>query len=493
MTNARQVLQGFGDYLEALKIRFIDEIVNFIEDVNHERFTDRAHILLVLQIAVMTDRILKNKLVKIPESDIEILRSNNHFSQATAIGEKILKPLNRKMTDGEIAYLSLLLLNAEVKMPIINQLMYRDTYESSSEKVKQIVDNLLRHATLYLHPALWLDDDLKDSLASHITRLMDPSKANRSVKNPLLEDIKQIYPEIYKLSTYGLETVQKLGLYASEDEVGFITMYFAGAMERLRLPTFNKKKVVIICNAGVATSKLLASRIQKEFPEIEIIDILSYLEYKNYKNDSGYDLVVSTVPITSWEKPAVIVNPLLDNNDIEKIRSIINSIDTSPADQESEFSYNTQYPLSSLLTLDTIKLQVAAENWEDVVDHAGSLLLKITAIEPKYIDAMKALRLEHGPYMVIMPGIALLHAYPESGVKRLCMSMVTLLNPIYFGHPEYDPVFVAFALGAVDNNSHLRALSQLIEMLEDKSAVEVIKSTYLKARVLNIVSKFSGK
>jgi mannitol/fructose-specific phosphotransferase system IIA component (Ntr-type) len=206
-----------------------------------------------------------------------------------------------------------------------------------------------------------------------------------------------------------------------------------------------------------------------------------------------HDLVISTVPITNWDKPAIVVNPLLDRNDIIRIRSFINTFDTGAAVDRNTVPDEMQYSLNHLLTKQTIELQVAAQGWEDVVDWAGLLLLRISAIEHRYIEAMKSILLEHGPFMVIMPGIALLHAYPESGVRRPSMSLVTLQKPVLFGHEEFDPVSLAFALGAVDNTSHLRALSELAEMLQDQSAVDVMKNTAQKARILNIVSKYSRK
>ncbi len=99
---------------------------------------------------------------------------------------------------------------------------------------------------------------------------------------------------------------------------------------------------------------------------------------------------------------------------------------------------------------------------------------------------------QHGPYMVAWPGVALLHARPEDGVRRLCMSLVVLRQPVNFGHPENDPVFMAIALGAVDNRSHLRALLELHEMLLDRGTVDEIRTAVHKSKVLHLISGFSG-
>jgi PTS system ascorbate-specific IIA component len=127
--------------------------------------------------------------------------------------------------------------------------------------------------------------------------------------------------------------------------------------------------------------------------------------------------------------------------------------------------------LHELLTTETIRVGVEAEDWEEVVEITGELLLDSGAIEPSYIRAMKETIEELGPYVVLAPGIALLHSRPEGGVNRICMSLAILDPPVEFGHPDNDPVDLAFALGGVDESSHMEALRQLAESLSQEPLV----------------------
>ncbi len=52
------------------------------------------------------------------------------------------------------------------------------------------------------------------------------------------------------------------------------------------------------------------------------------------------------------------------------------------------------------------------------------------------------------------------------------MSLITLIEPIDFGHVQNDPVKIILCLCSVDNNSHIKALSQLMKFISDE---EVIK------------------
>jgi PTS system ascorbate-specific IIA component len=95
---------------------------------------------------------------------------------------------------------------------------------------------------------------------------------------------------------------------------------------------------------------------------------------------------------------------------------------------------------------------------------------------------------EMGPYAVIAPGIVLLHARPEDGVIEPCLGLITLVNPVPFGHPENDPVDLVFALGVVDKQAHITALQQLAEMLSDAVKLQEIRSAPNNSSLLKILT-----
>jgi mannitol/fructose-specific phosphotransferase system IIA component (Ntr-type) len=83
--------------------------------------------------------------------------------------------------------------------------------------------------------------------------------------------------------------------------------------------------------------------------------------------------------------------------------------------------------------------------------------------------------IEYGPYMVSVQGVALLHARPGIWVNRLAMALMTLDPPGKFGHPENDPVNLAFALAAVDHRLHRRALLDLVRVVRDESVLDALR------------------
>jgi len=143
--------------------------------------------------------------------------------------------------------------------------------------------------------------------------------------------------------------------------------------------------------------------------------------------------------------------------------------------------------LGQLLTPQTVRLRVSAADRMDVVQQAGAMLIASGGVDERYVEAMKRVLASLGPYMVIVPGVALLHARPEDGARRLCMSLLTLEPPVPFGNPDNDPVTLAVALAAADNDSHIEALAELAALLANESTMAKIREATSVEDVLSAV------
>jgi len=145
-----------------------------------------------------------------------------------------------------------------------------------------------------------------------------------------------------------------------------------------------------------------------------------------------------------------------------------------------------------MLTEQTVRAMIRVASWEEAVDRAGQLLVEAGTVEPRYVKAMKRVLHEMGPYAVIAPGVVLLHARPEDGVRQPCFGMVTLSTPVAFGHRENDPVDVVIALGAVDKQAHVTALQQLAQLLLDQATVERIRAAPDDSALLSAIHSWNG-
>lgn len=152
-------------------------------------------------------------------------------------------------------------------------------------------------------------------------------------------------------------------------------------------------------------------------------------------------------------------------------------------------SKNTKPLLAKMLAADTICVNQTVSNWEQATDLVGNLLVSAGTVDGRYVDAMKRVLQEMGPYAVIAPGIVLLHARPEDGVRDPTFGLATLKEPVPFGNPANDPVDLVFAFGTTDKESHIHALKELANILSQPDLVKRIRTAEKPEDILEILEE----
>lgn len=107
------------------------------------------------------------------------------------------------------------------------------------------------------------------------------------------------------------------------------------------------------------------------------------------------------------------------------------------------------------------------EDWSEAVRASAEILVRLQAASPGYPDACVDVVRTHGPYIVITPGLALVHASPASGGTALGIGVLRLGQPVNFGHPSNDPVDLLVAFSSPDHDAHVDMLSALAQALGD--------------------------
>jgi PTS system ascorbate-specific IIA component len=125
-----------------------------------------------------------------------------------------------------------------------------------------------------------------------------------------------------------------------------------------------------------------------------------------------------------------------------------------------------------MLPADAVILGSEVANWQDAVRLAGTALSRAGIAKPEYAGEMIRMIEEHGPYVVIAPGLALAHARPGPEVLADGIAIVTLSTPVNFGHPYNDPVSVVLALAVASGDAHIALVAELANIFNDSSAVE---------------------
>lgn len=100
--------------------------------------------------------------------------------------------------------------------------------------------------------------------------------------------------------------------------------------------------------------------------------------------------------------------------------------------------------------------QDGADDWRDGVRAAAGLLVELGTADQRYVDACVSSVEEHGPYIVLTPGVALAHAQAETGTTTEGLAALRLARPVTFGHPTNDPVDVVLAFSS--GGSHMEMI-----------------------------------
>lgn len=128
-----------------------------------------------------------------------------------------------------------------------------------------------------------------------------------------------------------------------------------------------------------------------------------------------------------------------------------------------------------------------AADWRAAVTLSADALAASGAAKPAYAQEMIRMIDEHGPYVVIAPGLALAHARPGPEVLADGLSVVTLAEPVTFGHPYNDPVSVILGLAILTADRHLAVVAAVANIFNDSTAIADLAAATTPAEVQAIM------
>ncbi|MQS75154.1 PTS sugar transporter subunit IIA [Companilactobacillus halodurans] len=143
--------------------------------------------------------------------------------------------------------------------------------------------------------------------------------------------------------------------------------------------------------------------------------------------------------------------------------------------------------IEKIIKQDLIKLHVKADDWKDAIRLSAQPLLDDDIVTSNYVDEIINSVKEYGPYFVIAPHVALAHAPGKAGAKELAMGITVLEPAIKFHNEDNDPVSYVFTLSAPDNNSHLKAMQELVGLLTDEKFYQVLSDSNESSEILQFI------
>lgn len=138
------------------------------------------------------------------------------------------------------------------------------------------------------------------------------------------------------------------------------------------------------------------------------------------------------------------------------------------------------------------KFAQRAENWQDAIRMSCEVLEADGTVEGNYKEDIIKCVEKYGPYIVIMPDIAMPHSQEcAMGVHKTAIAFMKLEEAVSFepGNPEKD-AHLFFTLASCDPEQHLTNMAKLAEIMGNEELVEGLKKAACPEDLLALQEKY---
>ncbi|PAD40320.1 BglG family transcription antiterminator [Terribacillus sp. 7520-G] len=271
---------------------------------------DNAYVALITYISITIQRIRQHKFVTLSDPLLESLQKTEEYAIAAALSRELETTFSIAFPASEISYIAVQIQGAK----------RNETIHRSDPLLELQVQAFIQMVTDEIQlPQLEKDETFTEGLLAHIEPAISRAREGIQTYNPLTEKIEQDYQEIVAAVRQALETVFPTFRFG-QGEVAFLALHFASARERQR--SRQRLHALVVCASGIGTSKMLASRLQNEFPEITQVTLSSFLELREMDLER-FDLLISTISLDQFHREYLLVNPLLPGPDVKRVDAFI--------------------------------------------------------------------------------------------------------------------------------------------------------------------------
>lgn len=491
-------------------ISMIEKIINEAEHIYGRFLTDQSFVQLRNYFQLSLYRLRKAHYVEYGDD------KNSKWDMAKGMIDQIQQFIVKEIPDTEIYYVA----------SVLNRMKYIKKTASNKEIVKMqvITRNFIEKISKDIHRNLQGDYIFYENLINHLESTFS-TLGDRFAINSVVDEILQRYPEVKQATERNVYVFEEyVGRKLSEEEIAYIVVHICAAIERNKNETV-RYSVVLVCNGGIGTSQLLLARLEKFF-HLDVIDIIPAHDIENMNMDD-VDAVISTISLEGKGIEYIQVDPLLTDEDCIRVGEKLSKIHPKVSEKEtiseenqdslksletikdileedeeeiaigkiksvieSFFQKKEETTLSDLLPAQAIQIGVECSDWKGAIEASAKYLLKNGAINENYIKAMIKNVMENGPYIVVAPGFALPHEALNAGASKVGMSLIRLKTPVPFGKKEMDPIEWVCCLSAINKETHLKAMFQLVNLFYNQSFRKQIKECKTGEEIYKIIEQF---
>ena len=461
--------------------RLIAIIACVDEVLRCERFqiSSVAHQNLIVHIAIATRRIETGHYVPMEPSALKQIQDSREYAVAERIAREISHILGQDLPEAEVAYIAIHLASKGLLPAGENDRLAEAGPDGEAlvipDDVWGVVTRMLERVWGSFRFDLRDDLELRMNLARHIVPLAVRLRYHMNLQNPILRDIRVRFPLAYSMaldsSTVLAETY---GSRLSADEVGYLAMAFALALERKKSAP-PRKGVLIVCASGVGSARLLEHRVRSEFGSYIGRLVTCDVNDVSRQDFSTIDYVFTTVPIA--EKLPVPVREVRNFLDADDVRAMHRVLSEKAAPDVLRF-FDSRLFVGNL----------GASSKAEAIDAMCDLVMANADVSPDFREQVWA---REGVVSTCFGnGVAVPHPLEPSG-GRTVVAVGVLDEPVAWDDYEVSVVFMTVI--CKDDAHDMDGFYETVaDLLTSREAMQELVRTRSFDTLAALVAEFSG-
>lgn len=313
--------------LDKSATQFVQRQIAIIEKRLNISIPHPYNINIFSHIYILIDRVRrvgKSSVSQLPELTENDRRKMAKEAEIESVSKEVIKNvekyLNIQLPIQESYYLFQYIISSRLQGR-------EDPNSLSNQRAIDITHFLIEQMGLRLNLKISHDSKLYLNLYQHVKPMLNRLENQITIKNGLLEQIKIEYSDVYLQVIEACEVLAKeFSLeQLNEDEVGYLALYFAQYIEG----NPGKIHVLIMCTTGIGTSELLRVKVQKLYPNIDVVDVIATRELNsNILEHYNVDLIISTIEVPNkLNIPFIVVSAMLSANDQARLDKVVHQFD----------------------------------------------------------------------------------------------------------------------------------------------------------------------
>ncbi|ABK87948.1 transcriptional antiterminator, BglG family [Bacillus thuringiensis str. Al Hakam] len=394
-------------------------------------FTDDTLENLLLHTLIMVRRMKLKQPISISKDDLNIVRETKEYGWALDFLTRLEFVFTVHFTEEEIAYLAIHILGGKFRY---QDEWERDKLNVNNPMLSQVVSHLIGRMSKLNEIDFGEDPFLLEGLQMHLYTTLNRLQYNLSVSNPMLHEIKRMYPYMFDMLIHELDDINRsLSLQIPEEEAAYLTLHFQAAMERLSDKKVSKN-VIIVCHMGIGMSQLLRTKIERKFRHVHVLDCIAKSDLEEYlMKNKKVELIISTIDLPQLNIPHFVVSPLLERSEESKLEEFMKKLDEIPSNGNKDFvllDYTTPF---------LVFLQQEVEHRYELIEKLARSLYEKGYVEKEYIE--NAIARDRMSATTIGAGVAIPHGSPKL-IKESVIAVATLREPLDWGVEKVSLVFM---------------------------------------------------